>query len=81
MVIVMLRELDMDIWQKCTATAQIGNHWTEDAEESWKRQVIPVSKKKNGKLTMRGNRPIALQPILFRKYSKTLQQLAGGALQ
>ena len=39
-----------------------------------------MSKKKNGKLTMRGYRPIALQPTLFRKYSKTLQQLAGGLL-
>ena len=37
-------------------------------------------KKKNGKLTMRGFRPIAMLPTLFRIYWKTLQQLAGGAL-
>ena len=38
-------------------------------------------KKKNGKLTMRGFRPIAMLPTLFRIYSKTLQQLAVGTLQ
>ena len=38
-------------------------------------------KKKYGKLTMRGFRPIAMLPTLSRIYSKTLKQLAGGALQ
>ena len=56
------------------------NHWTEDEEESSKTQVITMIKK-SGKLTMRGFRPIAMLPTLFRTYSKTLQQLAGGALQ
>ena len=37
--------------------------------------------KKNGKLTMRGFRPIATLSTLFRIYSKTLQHVAVDALQ
>ena len=35
----------------------------------------------NGKLTMRGFRPIAMLPTIYRIFSKTLQQLAGDTLQ
>ena len=38
-------------------------------------------KKKNGKLTMRGFRPTVMLPTIYPLYSKTLQQLAGGAVQ
>ena len=40
-----------------------------------------MAKKKNGKLTMRGFRPIAMLPTIYRFYSKTLQQTTGQALQ
>ena len=38
-------------------------------------------KEKNGRLTMCGFRPIAMLPTIYRLYCKTLQQLAGQALQ
>ena len=38
-------------------------------------------KRKNGKLTMRGFRPIAMLPTTYRQYSNVLQQLAGQAIQ
>ena len=37
-------------------------------------------KKKNGKLTMNGFRPIAMLPTMYRLYSKVLLQLAGQAI-
>ena len=43
----------------------------------WARQLVTMVKKKNGKLTMRGFRPIAMLPTL---YSKVLQQVAGQAI-
>ena len=43
--------------------------------------MITMVKKKNGKVTMRGFGPIAMLFTLYRIYSKTLQQVAGGALQ
>ena len=46
-----------------------------------KTQLVTMLKKKNGILTMRGFRPIAMLPTLYRIYSKPLQQLAGDALQ
>ena len=39
------------------------------------------SRIKNEKLAMRGFRPIAMLPAIYRIYSKTLQQLAGDKLQ
>ena len=45
----------------------------------WKTQQNTMVKKKNGKLTMRGFRPIAMLPTIYRLYS--LQQLAGQTLQ
>ena len=57
------------------------NHWTEDTDKLWKTQLVTMIKKKNGKLTMRGFRPIAMLPTIYRLYSEMLQQVAGGALQ
>ena len=57
------------------------NHWTKDTDSVWKTQLVTVVKKNNGKLTMRGFRPIAVLPTIYRFYSKTLHQLAGGAVQ
>ena len=47
----------------------------------WARQLVTMLKKKNGKLTMRGFRPIALRPTMYRFFSKILQQLAGQAIR
>ena len=82
-VIEMLRELDSDIRETIASCFQFRllNHWTEDTDSVWKTQLVPMVKKKNGKLTMRGFRPIAMLPTIYQLYSKTLQQLAGGALQ
>ena len=41
------------------------NHWTEDADNLWKHQLVTTVKKKNGKLTMRGFRPIAMLPTIY----------------
>ena len=46
----------------------------------WARQLVTMVKKKNGKLTMRGVRPIAMLPRMYRLFSKILQQLAGQAI-
>ena len=79
----MLRELDSDVWETIASCFQfrLMNHWTEDADNLWKQQLVTMVKKKNGKLTMRGFRPIAMLPTIYRLYSKTLQQLAGQALR
>ena len=47
----------------------------------WKQQLVTMVKKKNGKLTIRGFRPIATLPTSYRLFSTTLQQLAGQALR
>ena len=39
-----------------------------------------AGKKKNGKLIVRGFRPTAMLPTLYRLYSEVLQQLAGQAI-
>ena len=59
-MIEMLRELEMDMWEKIALCFQhrLLNHWTEDSDEIWKTQVVTMVKKKNGKLTMRGFRPL-----------------------
>ena len=82
-VIEMLRELDADIWETIASCFQfrLMNRWTEETDKLWKTQLVTMVKKKNGKLTMRGFRPIAMLPTIYRLYSKTLQQLAGQALQ
>ena len=81
-VIEMLRELDSGIWETIASCFQfrLMNHWTEDTDRLWKTQRITMVKKKNGKLPMRGFRPIAMLPTIYRLYSKTLQQLAGQTL-
>ena len=56
------------------------NHWTEVEYMLWARQLVTMVKKKNGKLTMRGVRPIAMLPRMYRLFSKILQQLAGQAI-
>ena len=61
----MLTELDEDIWE------------TLAQDMLWARQLVTMVKKKNGKLTMRGCRPIAMLPTMYRLFSKVLQQLAG----
>ena len=72
-----------DIWETIASCFQfrLMNHWTEGTESVWKTQLVTVVKKMNGKLTMRGFRPSAILPTIYPLYSKTLQQLAGGALQ
>ena len=57
------------------------NHWTEDQDMLWARQLVTMVKKKNGKLTMRNVRPIAMLPTMYRLYSTVLQQLAGQAIR
>ena len=47
----------------------------------WARQLVTMVKKKNGKLAVRGFRPIAMLPTMYRVYSKVLQQLAGQAIR
>ena len=82
LVIEMLRELDDDMWETLAKCFQFRllNHWT-DEDMLWARQLVTmVKKKKNGKLTMRGFRPIAMLPTMYRLYSKILQQLAGQAI-
>ena len=58
----MLRELDSDVWETIASCFQfrLMNHWKEDADNLWKQQVVTMVKKKSGKLTMRGFRPIAM---------------------
>ena len=82
-LIEMLRELDSDIWDKIASCFQyrLLNHWTEAADDLWNMQLVTMVKKKNGKLTMKGFRPVAMLPTMCRLHSKTLQQLAGQALQ
>ena len=82
-VIEILRELDSDTWETIVSYFQfrLMNHWTENTDKLWKTHLVVVVKKKNGKLTMRGFRPIAMLQTIYRLYSKTLQQLAGQALQ
>ena len=79
----MLRELDSDILETIAGSFRFRllNHWTDDTDSVWTTQLVTMVKKKNGKLTMRGFRPIAMLTTIYRLYSKTLQQLAGGALQ
>ena len=55
------------------------NHSTEEEDMLWARQLATMVKKKNGKLTMRGFRPVALLPM-YRLHSTVLQQLAGQAI-
>ena len=53
------------------------NNLTGCGKHSWSQWY----KRKDGKLTLRGFRPIAMLPTIYRIYSKTLQQLASDALQ
>ena len=82
-VIEMLRDLDTDIWETIASCFQFSlmNHWTEETDKSWNTQLVTMVKKKNGKLSMRGYRPLAMLPTIYRLCSETLQQLAGQALQ
>ena len=59
----MLRELDDDIWEilaRCLLS-----HWT-DEDTMWPKPLVTIVKKKNGKLTMRGFRTIAMLPTIYR---------------
>ena len=82
LVIEMLKELDEDMWETFAKCFQFRllNHWTEDQDMLWARQLVTMVKKKNGKLTMRGFRPIAMLPTMYRLCSRVLQQLAGQAI-
>ena len=79
LVIEMLRELVEDTWETLSRCFQFRllNHWTEDQGMLWAGQLVTMVKKKNGKLTMRGFRPIAMLPTMYTLYSEVLQQLAG----
>ena len=70
-VIEMLRELDSDIWETIASCFQfrLMNHWTEETDKSWNTQLVTMVKKKSGKLTMRGFRPIAMLPTIYLFYS------------
>ena len=50
----------VDIWETL-AKFWLPNHWTEDADAMCSKQLVAMVKK-NGKLTMRGFRPIAMLP-------------------
>ena len=78
----LVREFDQDPWETLAKCFQFRllNHWTEDQDMLWARQLVTMVKKKNGKLTMRGFRPIALLPTMYRLYSKVLQQFADQAI-
>ena len=82
LVIEMFRELDEDIWETLAKLFQFRllNHWTEDEDPLWAGQLVAMVKKKSGKLTMRGFRPIAMLPTMYRLFSMILQQLAGQAM-
>ena len=43
----------------------------------WARQLVTMVKKKNGKLTMKGFRPIAMLPTMYRLYSKVSTTVGG----
>ena len=74
-------EPDADDWDAIASCFRyrLLNHWTEGSDQMWKTQLVTKVKKKNGKLTMRGVRPIVMLPTIYPIYSKTLQQLAGDA--
>ena len=78
----MVRELNQDIWETLARCFhfRLLNHWTEDQDMVWARLLVTMVKKKNGKLTMKRFRPIAMLPTMYRLYSKVLQQLAGQAI-
>ena len=67
----MFRELDSDVWETIVSCFQLRqmNHWTEDADKLWKQQLVTIVQKKNGKLTMRGFRPIAVLPTIWELHS------------
>ena len=69
----MLRQLDSDIWETIASCLQfrLMNHWTEDTE----------SVNTAGHHGQEKELPNAMLPTVYWLYSKTLQQLAGGALQ
>ena len=48
LVIEMLRELDQDIWETLARSLQFRllNHWTEDQDMMWARQLVTMVKKK-----------------------------------
>ena len=73
-MIEMLRELDSDM---SGFQFRLLNHWTEYTDIVWKTQLVTMVKKKNGKLTMRGFRPIAMLPTIWRLFSKALQHVPG----
>ena len=72
-----------DIWETIASCFQfrLKNRWNEDTDKSWKTQLVTMVKKKYGKLTMRGFRPTAMLPTVYRLYSRALQRLSGEALQ
>ena len=79
LVIEMLRKLDDDIWETLAKCFQFRllNHWTEDQDMLWARQLVTMVKKKNGKLKMRGFRPTAMLPTMYRLYSKSATTVGG----
>ena len=82
-VIEMLREFKTDLWETIASCFQfrLMNLCIEETHKSWNIQLVTMVKKKSGKLTMLGFRLIAMFPTICRLHSKTLQQLAGQALQ
>ena len=81
-MIEMLREMDEDIWETLAECFQFGllNHWSEAQDMLWAARQLVTMVKKNGRLTMRGFRPIAMLPTMYRLHSQVLQQLAGQAI-
>ena len=68
-VIEIVRELDSDTWETIVSCFQfrLMNHWTEDTDKLWKTHLVAVVENKNGKLTMRGFRPIAMLQTIYRQ--------------
>ena len=79
MVIEILRELDSDGNDCELFSVQTDESLDRGCRQFVNQQLVTMVKKKNGKLTMRSFRLIAMLPTIYRLYSETLQQLAGGS--
>ena len=51
--------------------------WTEDDDMLWVRQLVTMVKKKNGKLTMKVFRPMAMLPAMYPPFLKDLAAVSG----
>ena len=75
LVIEMLRELDEDMWEThCKVfSVQIG----KPLDGGRGHAVVTMVKKKNGKLTMSGFRPIAMLPTMYRFFFSDVAAVGG----